>query len=235
MALLQNTDTCKNQLRECKGWPYGPPSPRRSEPTPFYNTGRLNRHNGPEDVSYFERCLGGATPDFSGFKRIIQSPASLAIGVDTGQGQGFQRVVSLSGSHPPPQVRLRHGDSRGRVEGDTLVIETTNFSVKYPFRGSAENLTVVERFRRVDAGTLEYTVTISDPTVWTSPWSVKQELQKQPDDKNQIYYEPRCHEGNLGLVGTLVGARADEKAFAEGRGPNPATIDKDTFYTLGTK
>jgi hypothetical protein len=235
MALLQNTDTCKYQLRECKGWPYGPPSTRRGEPTPFYNTGRLNRHNGPEDVSYSERCLGGTTPDFAGFKRIVQSPASLAIGVDTGQGQGFQRVVYFSGSHPPPHLRLRHGDSRGRVEGDTLVIETTNFSVKYPFRGAAENLAVVESFRRVDADTLEYTVTISDPTVWTSPWVVRQDLRKQPDDRNQIYYEPRCHEGNFGLVGTLVGARADEKAFAEGLGPNPASIDKDTFYTLGSR
>jgi len=225
LALLQNTDTCKDKMTACNGWQYGPPSPRRAEVAPFYNTQRMNRHNGPEDQSLGDRCMLGATPDFNGFRRIVQGQDSIAIGVDTGQGQGYQRVVYLSGSHPPSSIRLRHGDSRGRFEGNTLVVDTTNFSPKFPFRGAAENLKLVERFTRVDANTMEYAATITDPTVWTAPWTVKQELTMQRDDQNRIYYEPRCHEGNYGLPALLIGARMDDKAFAEGRGADPASQD----------
>ena len=103
-----------------------------------------------------DRCMLGQEPDFNGFRRIVQGPDPVAIGIDTGQGQGYQRVVYLSGSHPPSNIRLRHGDSRGRFEGNSLVVETTNFSPKFPFRGAAENLKLVERFTRLDANTLEY-------------------------------------------------------------------------------
>lgn len=225
MALLQNTATCKQKLEGCNGWSYGPPSPRLAEVAPFYNTVRINRHKGPEDLALGERCMGGATPDFNGFRRIVQGPDSIAIAVDTGQGQGYQRVVYLSGSHPPSHIRLRHGDSRGRFEGNTLVVETTNFSPKFPFRNAAENRTLVERFTRVDARTMDYAATITDPTVWTAPWTVKQELKMQRDEENRIYYEPRCHEGNYGLPALLIGARVDEKAFAEGKGVDPASQD----------
>ncbi len=228
LAHLQNTDTCKSQAPGCNGGKYGPPSPRFTEVPPFYNTGRMNRHDGPEDQSLGDRCMLGVTPDLNGFRRIVQGQDSVAIGVDTGQGQGYQRVVYLSGSHPPSSIRLRHGDSRGRFEGNTLVVETTNFSPKFPFRGAAENLKIVERFTRIDADTMEYAVTITDPTVWTAPWTVKQELTMQRDDQNRIYYEPRCHEGNYGLPALLIGARTDDKAFAEGRGPNPASQDTAT-------
>jgi hypothetical protein len=228
LALLQNTDTCKSQAPGCAGGKYGPPSPLLAEVPPFYNTGRMNRHDGPEDQSLGDRCMLGVTPDLNGFRRIVQGPDSVAIGVDTGQGQGYQRVVYLSGAHPPSSIRLRHGDSRGRFEGNTLVVETTNFSPKFPFRGAAENLKIVERFTRVNAKTLEYAVTITDPTVWTAPWTVKQELTAQRDDQNRIYYEPRCHEGNYGLPALLIGARTDDKAFKEGRGPNPASQDTAT-------
>ena len=232
MALLQHTETCRHQLRECAGWPYGPPSQRFAEAAPFYNTVRINRHDGPEDLALGERCMGGATPDLNGFRRIVQGPDYVAIGVDTGQGQGYQRVVYLGGSHPPSQIRLRHGDSRGRFEGDTLVVETTNFSPKFLFREAAENRTLVERFTRVDATTIDYVATITDPTIWTAPWTVRQELKLQSDNENRIYYEPRCHEGNHGLPALLNNSRLDERAFAEGRGPDPASVDKVTTYRL---
>ena len=225
MALLQNTDTCKTKGQTCNGWQYGPPSPRRAETAPFYNTDRMNRHNGPEDQSLGDRCMLGVTPDFGGFRRIVQGPDSIAIGIDTGQGQGYQRVIYMSGNHPPAAVRLRHGDSRGRFEGNTLVVETANFSPKFPFRGAAEHLKVVERFTRVNANTMEYAATITDATQWTAPWTVKQQLATQREDQNRIYYEPRCHEGNYGLPALLIGARVDEKAFAQGRGPDPASQD----------
>ncbi|MGE3176925.1 MAG: hypothetical protein AB7O32_05620 [Vicinamibacterales bacterium] len=234
LRLLQNTQTCKEDERKeqaCAGGKYGPPSDRFEEPSPAYNTQRMNRHNGPEDQSLGDRCMLGATPDFQGHKRIVQSQDQIAISIDTGQGQGYQRIVYLSGSHPPANVRFRHGDSRGRWEGNTLVVETTNFSPKFPFRNlSAENLTLTERFTRISPKTIEYSATISDPSVWTAPWTVKQELNMQPDAENRFYPEPRCHEGNYGLAALLVGARLDEKAFKEGRGPDPRSMDTATDF-----
>lgn len=228
LMLLRNTETCRSGAGGCAGGEYGPPSPRRFDVTPFYNTGRMNRHDGPEDQSLGDRCMSGRTPDLNGFRRIVQGADSIAIGYDTGQGQGFQRVVYLGGSHPASQIRLRHGDSRGRWEGNTLVIETTNFSAKFPFRGSGEGRRLVERYTRVDEETLEYEVTVEDSTVWTAPWTVRQELKRQSGEQNRIYYEPRCHEGNYGLPALLVGRRVDEEAFAEGRGPNPFSMDTAT-------
>ena len=228
LMLLQNTETCEANAPGCAGGEYGPPSPRRFDVAPFYNTGRMNRHDGPEDQSAGDRCMSGRTPDFNGFRRIVQGEDSVAMGYDTGQGQGFQRIIYLSGSHPPSQVRLRHGDSRGRWEGDTLVIETTNFSPKFPYRGSGENRRLIERYRRVDQDTLEYEMTIEDPTVWAAPWTIRQELKRQSDEQNRIYYEPRCHEGNYGLPALLIGARMDEQAFVEGSGPDPFSLDTAT-------
>ena len=231
LMLLQNTETCEQGAPGCRGGKYGPPSPRRFDVAPFYNTSRMNRHDGPEDQSLGDRCMRGVTPDFPGFRRIVQGDDSVAIGYDSGQGQGYQRVVNLSGNHPPSQVHLRHGDSRGRWEGDTLVIETTNFSAKSRFRDSGENRKLTERYTRVDGDTLAYEITIEDPTVWTAPWTVRQELKRQSNQENRIYYEPRCHEGNYGLPALLVGARMDEQAFTEGRGPDPFSLDTATCVT----
>ena len=243
LMLLRSTETCQFQAPACAGGEYGAPSPRRYDVAPFYNTNRMNRHDGPEDQSRFDRCIAGSTPDFVGFRRIVQGEDSIAVAFDTGQGQGFQRVINLSGVHPPGQVRLRHGDSRGRWEGQTLVIETTNFSPKYTFRPSGpfsgvesgENRTIVERYRRLDADTLEYAVTITDPTIWVAPWTVRQELKRQSDDENRIYYEPRCHEGNYGLPALLIGARVEEKEFAAGRGPDPFSMDSATDFGGGVQ
>ena len=226
LALLQATVTCKNQEAPCRGGVYGPPSPRRAEIAPIYNTDRLNRTDGPEDRSLAERCLTGGLPDFVGYRRIVQSPRSVAMAYDTGQGQGWQRVILVSGNaHLPQRVRQWWGDSRGRWEGASLVVDVTNFSSKTDYRGSRENLHLVERWTRLDADTLEYVVTIDDPTTWTRPWTVKQELRKQDEQPNRIYYEPRCHEGNHGLAGMHANTRAEERAFAQGRGPDPATRD----------
>ncbi len=226
--LMRNTPTCEQQAPGCEGGEYGPVSQRRFEVPPFYNTLRMNRHDGPEDQSLGDRCMLGATPDFNGHRRIAQGEDSLAIAYDVGQGQGFQRVVNLGGTHPPSQVRLRHGDSRGRWEGDTLIIETTNFSPKFPYRASSENRTLVERYTVVDADTLTYEATISDPTVWTAPWTIRQELKRQSDEQNRIYYEPRCHEGNYGLAAMFVGHRILEREFAEGSAPDPFSLDTTT-------
>ena len=228
LMLLQNTETCEKGAPGCRGGTYGAPSPRRFDVTPFYNTSRMNRHFGPEDQSLGDRCMRGTTPDTRGHRRIVQGEDSVAIGIDTGQGQGYQRIVNLGGEHPPSHVRLRHGDSRGHWEGETLVIETTNFSPKFPYQGSTENLRLTERYTRVDADTLAYEVTIEDPAVWTAPWTIRQELKRQDDQQNRIYYEPRCHEGNYGLPALLIGARMDDQRFEEGTGPDPFSLDTAT-------
>jgi hypothetical protein len=165
-------------------------------------------------------------PDFSGFRQIVQSPGSVSIFYDTGQGQGWHRVIPVDGSpHLPQTVRTWWGDSRGRWEGDTLVVDVTNFSPKTDFRGSRENLHLVERWTRTSATTIEYAVTMDDPTTWTRPWTVKQDYSKENEEQNRIYKEPRCHEGNYGMIAMMAGARAMEAAFAKGRGPDPATVN----------
>jgi hypothetical protein len=229
LALLQNTDVCKNNQPECAGGKYGPPSARRLEPPPHYSPGAINRSDGPEDRGLSERCMAARLPDFGGitgfFLQIVQSPGAVSIFYDTGQGQGWQRVIPVTDRpHAPSRVRQWWGDSRGRWEGDTLVVDVTNFTPKTDFQGSRENLHLIERWTRADAKTIDYTVTIEDPTTWTRSWTVKQELSKQSDQLNRVYKEPRCHEGNYGMPALLQGARAEEKAYAERRGPHPASI-----------
>jgi hypothetical protein len=226
LALLQATSTCKNQEQGCRGGKYGPPSPRRNEVPPRYSTANINRVDNPEDRSMSERCMAAVLPDFGGFRRIVQSPGSVSILYDVGQGQGWQRIIPVDGSpHLPSDVRQRFGDSRGRWEGETLVVDVTNFSPKSDFMGSRENRHLVERWTRTGPNTLEYTVQIEDPTTWTKAWTVKQEYSMQSNEANRLYYEPRCHDGNFGMPALLAGGRAKDKAFAERRGPDPATLD----------
>ena len=236
LVLLQATDACKTNAPICSGGKYPPtPSPRRAEPPPRYNTGGMNRNDGPEDSSLAERCLTAGLPEFGGgvgsFRRIVQTPDGIAIFYDVGQGQGWQRNIVMNASpHLPADIRQWYGDSRGHWEGNTLVIDVTNFSPKTDFQGSRDNLHVVERWTRSTPTTLEYEVTIEDPTVWTRPWTVKQEFTRQSEEHNRLYSEPRCIEGNYGLPGLLHGRRVEERAFAEGRGPDPATKDKATAF-----
>ena len=229
LALLQNTVVCRDGLPGCRGGQYGPPSPRRAERPPFYSTSNVNRADGPEDRSLGERCMSGSLPHFRGgftgvFRRVVQSPGVVTMFYDSGQGQGWNRVIPITDApHLPSHVRQWWGDSRARWEGDTLVVDVTNFSPKRDYRGSRENLHLVERWTRTGPDTMELITTLEDPTVWTRPWTVIQEFNMQSNEANRVYYEPRCHEGNYGLPGVLVGARAEEEAFAEGRGPDPAT------------
>jgi hypothetical protein len=237
LALLQSTETCKNDSVRCGGGKYDPtPSPRGGDLPPRYNTAFLNRHDGPEDGNLSERCLTSGLPEFrtafgGSFRRVVQTPGGVSISYDIGQGQGWQRNIVMNASpHLPANIRQWFGDSRGYWEGNTLVIDVTNFSPKSDFQGSRENLHLVERWRRSGPTSLEYVVTIEDPTVWMRPWTVKQEFTKQSDQENRIYYEPRCVEGNYGLPGLLRGARMEDLAFAQGRGPDPATKDTATAF-----
>jgi hypothetical protein len=125
----------------------------------------------------------------------------------------------------PANIRQWFGDSRGHWEGDTLVIDVTNFGPKTDYRGARESLHLVERWTRTGPAALEYVVTIEDPTVWTRPWTVKQEFTRQNEQENRIYYEPRCVEGNMGFPAMMKAARQEDREFAEGRGPDPLTKD----------
>jgi hypothetical protein len=232
LALLQATETCKSELPACNGGKYDPtPSPRRAEVPPRYNTVRINRHDGPEDGALGDRCLTLGLPEFGtafggSFRRIVQTPGGIAIFYDVGQGQGWQRNIVMDGRpHLPAGIRQWYGDSRGHWEGDTLVVDVTNFSPKTDFQGARENLHLTERWTRTGPTTLEYAVTVEDPTVWTRPWTAKQEFTRQSDEANRIYTEPRCVEGNYGFPGLLHGRRVEDLAFAERRGPDPATVD----------
>jgi hypothetical protein len=232
VALLQATETCKANFPACNGGKYDPtPSPRRAEPPPRYNTVRINRHDGPEDGALGDRCLTLGLPEFGtafggSFRRIVQTPGGIAIFYDVGQGQGWQRNIVMNGSpHLPANIRQWYGDSRGHWEGNTLVIDVTNFSPKTDYQGSRENLHLIERWTRTSPTTLEYVVTVEDPTVWARPWTAKQEFTRQSDQENRIYAEPRCVEGNYGFPGLLHGRRVEDLAFSEGRGRDPATVD----------
>ena len=177
---------------------------------------RLRHAVGPEDRALTERCISFGVPrlgaGYNSYYQVLQTSGYVVIRMETIHDV---RVIPLGGTpHFSDGVRQWHGDSRGHWEGDTLVVDTTNFSPKSTFRefnGSAENLHTIERFTRVGPDTLQYEVTVDDPTAWIAPWTVMIPLQQSLD---QIY-EFACHEGNIGMHGILAGARALEKAEAE--------------------
>jgi hypothetical protein len=239
LDLMRATQTCKDQLPGCAGGKFDPvPAVARRDETPTrYNVARMNRHNRPEDGALADRCLTGGLPEFGAgngggsFRRIVQTPGGVAIAYDVGQGQGWQRSIVMNGSpHLPASIRQWYGDSRGHWDGNTLVVDVTNFTPKHDYRGSRENLHLVERWTRASPTTLEYVATIEDPTVWTQPWTVIQEFTKQSDQEDKIYYEPRCIEGNEGFPAMMKAARLEDRLFAEGKGPDPLTKDNASGY-----
>jgi hypothetical protein len=143
--------------------------------------------------------------------QIVQSPKSMGIYMEDDHAGGGNRVIFLDGRpHLLPYVRSVLGDSRGRWEGNTLVVETTNFV--QGFRGSnPETYRMIERFTRVDANNLRREITFDDPKTWTRPWTILIEMGKT-DDRRHMIYDSACHEGNYGMTGILIGARKEEQA-----------------------
>ena len=138
--------------------------------------------------------------------RIVQTKDAVAINIELLHDV---RVIPLDGRrHLPSNVRLWFGDSTGHWDGNTLVVDTTNFTNKTSFRGSDENLHVIERFTRIDPDTIVYRFTIDDPTAFTRTWTAELTMARTPGP----IYEYACHEGNYGMMNLLKGARADEKA-----------------------
>jgi hypothetical protein len=172
---------------------------------------RLHPADGPEDRSLGERCLlfNAGPPMLSGpynnYMQILQNRDHVVI---LNEMIHDARIVPLDGRpHPPAALRQLLGDSRGHWDGDTLVVETTNFSDKTNVRGSGEGLRLVERFTRAGADTLLYEFTVDDPASFVKPWTAVLPMTKTSDQM----YEYACHEGNYAMTGILRGARSEDR------------------------
>ena len=179
--------------------------------------GRERAAHGPEDRGLSERCImgfnSGPPMNPGGYNQNVQLFQTPDYVVLLNEMVHNARIVPVDGRpHLPQALRLWVGDSRGHWEGETLVVETTNFTEKTNFRGSGQTMHLVERFTRVDVGTLLYEYTINDSDSFERPWSVS-----VPMTSSELpMYEYACHEGNYGMPSSLSGARAVERA-AEGR------------------
>lgn len=168
------------------------------------------------DFSLYDRCITRGLPAaifpaiYNANTRIVQAPDAVAI---TYEMIHETRVVPLDGRVRPPALRQMQGNSHGRWEGDTLVIETTGFLEGMAYRGGSLTQRLVERFRLVDATTLRYELTVIDAETWTAPWTVALELKPQPSGM----FEYACHEGNYAMRNMLSAARAEEAAAGSGR------------------
>jgi hypothetical protein len=175
---------------------------------------RPPRPRSAADYSLADRCITFGVPDlfaaYMSVYRIFQTQAHVVIQMEKAHDT---RVIPLDGSpHLSPKIRQYLGDSRGRFEGDTLVVETTNFRAGNNMGGyfafADENLHLTERLTRVSEDTLRYELTVDDPTVWTRPWTAAIYWKKSGGP----IYEYACHEGNLSLRGMLAALRAEEAA-----------------------
>ncbi len=159
-----------------------------------------------------ERCVSYGVPrlgaGYNSYYQVFQSATHVVIMHEMIHDA---RVIPIDGqTHLTDSVRQLHGDSRGHWEGDTLVIETTNYSRDASFRGASNNLHMVERLTRVGPTTLDYEITLTDALTWARPWTVMIPLKGTEDP----IFEYACHEGNIGMEGILGGHRAEERAEA---------------------
>lgn len=187
--------------------PYTPEGQKRWDAVP--KIGKPIPANVPEDRTEAERCIttdGLLVPNFfyNNYFEIVQAPGYVAIVTEM---MHETRVIPLDRSpHVGAGVRMWSGDSRGWWDGETLVVETKNFNDKKRFRGASDQLQTVERFTKLDADTIEYRLTVTDPVTFSKPWTLVNGLHRADGG----IYEVACHEGNIGLRGILAGARAQE-------------------------
>ena len=170
-------------------------------------------YDDPEMRPLAERCLlafgsSGGPPMlpvlYNNLKKIVQTPDTVMILVEMVHDA---RIIRMNAEHAPDDIRKWLGDSVGHWEDDTLVVDTTNFTDKPALGGASRNLHVVERFSRLEDGSLLYGFTVDDPTVWTKPWSGEYTWRPTPER----IYEYACHEGNYSFGGILRGARLLEE------------------------
>jgi hypothetical protein len=179
---------------------------------------RGHEFDGPENRGLAERCIIWNN----------EGPPMMPVGYNSNlqivQGEGYvaitqemihdTRIIPTDNSaHLPSDIHLLMGDARGHYEGNTLVVDTTNFTDRTAFRGSGEKLHVVERFTRTDADTITYQFTVDDPTAWAHSWSAEIPMTKIDGP----IFEYACHEGNYGMRNNLTGARAEEQQKAQAK------------------
>lgn len=185
------------------------------KPLPYtVDIGRPN--DNPEDRNDLERCRGVTLPcigGLCGFSRIVQTQGYVTIYYEMGHAGGAYRTIPVtSRAHLPSNIRLWLGDSVGHWEGDTLVVDTTNFTDQTAYRGVPDDkLHLVERFTRLSADDLKYQITVDKPNLYSRPWTMEVTLLRQDNEKNQIY-ESACYEGNYALTSMLAGQRVKDKA-----------------------
>jgi hypothetical protein len=174
---------------------------------------------GPEDLDKYDRCITRGFPHvifptiYDNTSQIVQGPGYVSIRYEMIHDA---RVIPLDNRpHLSPSIRSYFGDSRGHWDGDTLVVDVTNFSKNGGYRGATTNLHVIERFRRTDTNTVHYELTVEDPTTFSRPWTASLDLRKDPRQVQVPEYA--CHEGNYAMFNILSGARADEKASSRER------------------
>ena len=167
--------------------------------------------DGPEQMSMWVRCIGRGVPStmfptvYNANTRIAQGPGYVGI---TYEMIHDTRVIPTDGrAHVSPAIRQLNGDSTARWDGDTLVVDATNFTGRMPYRGSSNALHLTERFRRIDKDTVRYEVTVDDTKTWTRPWTAALDLRRQPAGM----FEYACHEGNYSMLNILKGSRAADK------------------------
>jgi len=183
--------------------PSGPAAPR---------TGEVSGPAGPEDLALRIRCISRDLPMIptpnNNFLQIVQGAGYVAI---LQEMMHEVRIIPLGGQgHADPRIRAYMGDSRGHWEGQTLVIDTTNFTGAHNFYGADENMHLTERLTRTDANTIVYQFTVDDPTAFIRAWSGELSMTKSQD----VLVEYACHEGNYSMVNILGGARAAERKAA---------------------
>lgn len=174
---------------------------------------RVNKYENPEERPLAERCILGFNSGppmvpsaYNNNMQLVQTKDSVLI---FNEMVHSARIVDMTGkSHPPAHVKFLTGHSIGRWEGDTLVVETTNFAKDSLFRMSTTNMKLVERFSAEDGETLRYEFTLTDPTVWTKPFTVSMPMIRS----DEMVFEYACHEGNTGMEGVMRGARFQDKA-----------------------
>ena len=172
-------------------------------------------YDSPEALDLYDRCITRGLPHvifptiYNNTSEIVQGPGYVAIRYEMIHDA---RIIPLDGSpHIPSAIRQYFGDSRGRWEGDTLVVEVTNFPTHIVnYRGASGGLHLTERFRRVDARTVRYEVTVTEPSTFGRPWTAALHLRNDP--RIATVFEYACHEGNYAMFNILSGARAAEQA-----------------------